>query len=918
MQLDNRFFHHDAQGFFVSDFHAGVDYKQIGHKQNTLIEGIRGTGKTHILKMILSYHIEKFDTNRVLPVYLSIAKLSEHSKKDPDTFRLYLYTNLVKECLETAVKFKDNLQPNRNLLSKSISAIKTMFRIPEETEIDKILNKIDNLIKDLWYQLEFGKIEENNNNEYSIGTKELFGSSIDGKFNLIGNNISTNLKENKEDAVSNKNQNNMVYVGKQLSHSDAVDFLIKFLKQLQVILDLDYTLLLIDECSEAPKEAQIEIFRLLKAIRGIDSLLPETDSPCTFFVGSVYPKGNTYYPTQKDDGFNFEPGHDFTTNYLQWSVTDKDGYTNFFKDMLHNRAKNLIGYTSNRETFISELFDKQDTFILAIYASHGIPRRFWEILKRSYYDGMISYSNLSGTIQAFAQEQLIEHNSLSSKDHSLIYLLSHRLNGQNGDLQDINARTRRSIPQNIFFEADRKVSKHFSNLLMVGVLHDIKRMRTLTRSTIPKPLFALDISIAYTLKAIPEARFVHFLKNELSRNAATNYEKALPIKEEHYTDTFEDKDLNKVYSDNTNNNTATEDGIEEEHYGTIKNYDGKSGFISPDDKESEALFQRINIDDNYADNIISGDRVVFTSLWFNGGRFASNIRKINTVYAEGVVSRIFKNLFGTITIIEDGTEAIFFVRDTHSHIEEGNFVQFLLEETKTDKRKAYNLEVKEYPSILSDGLRNEIIEYVDQYLQNLSEPVSLGKLAISIINKFGDTVRLSNWFGYKKFLNFLESLAFENIYIDKSNPPGYVSLESDNNSELKQNKVLQSYNLPATTKNELIDKLGYKVGIPKLTLDSYLQVFKLLVKLIDEDGYAFNQTAKKLRDIAIENNIKLSRIGSNFILRGIIFSGHYYQKPENNENLQQAFLQNIKNLIEQNEIILTNEENVLLNTLFDE
>jgi len=69
MELPNTFFNHDAQaGGFYPKSHVGIDVSRFGQHQNTLIEGIRGTGKTHVLKMISRYYLDNFERLKVLPI----------------------------------------------------------------------------------------------------------------------------------------------------------------------------------------------------------------------------------------------------------------------------------------------------------------------------------------------------------------------------------------------------------------------------------------------------------------------------------------------------------------------------------------------------------------------------------------------------------------------------------------------------------------------------------------------------------------------------------------------------------------------------------------------------------------------------------------------------------------------------------
>lgn len=82
IEISTNFFKHDAQagGFFPSTHtNPGFDISKFIDKtgQNYLIEGIRGTGKTHILKMINETCLSTYDTNKILPIYVSLASVSE-------------------------------------------------------------------------------------------------------------------------------------------------------------------------------------------------------------------------------------------------------------------------------------------------------------------------------------------------------------------------------------------------------------------------------------------------------------------------------------------------------------------------------------------------------------------------------------------------------------------------------------------------------------------------------------------------------------------------------------------------------------------------------------------------------------------------------------------------------------------------
>ena len=93
-------------------------------------------------------------------------------------------------------------------------------------------------------------------------------------------------------------------------------FKIKINKFFNFIKNRNYAILLLDECSESSDEAQVEIFRLLKLIRG--ACTSDMHTNYVYFLASVYPAYATNYPSKnKGVSFNFDPGQDATVEYLQ-------------------------------------------------------------------------------------------------------------------------------------------------------------------------------------------------------------------------------------------------------------------------------------------------------------------------------------------------------------------------------------------------------------------------------------------------------------------------------------------------------------------------------------------------------------------------------------------------------------------------
>src|SRR5437879_3697547 len=128
MPLPNSFFNHDAQaGGFNPNSHVGFEIRGFGQSQNMLIEGIRGTGKTHVLKMVERYCLDNFETLRVLPIFFSLASISEHTQKPQAEFRQYLYSNIVQCCIEAVERNRTHLQTDRTMLQKAIQSVYRLF-----------------------------------------------------------------------------------------------------------------------------------------------------------------------------------------------------------------------------------------------------------------------------------------------------------------------------------------------------------------------------------------------------------------------------------------------------------------------------------------------------------------------------------------------------------------------------------------------------------------------------------------------------------------------------------------------------------------------------------------------------------------------------------------------------------------------
>jgi len=187
--LDHNFFNHDAQagGFFPkTHINPGFDIDSFikANGKNILVEGIRGTGKTHILKMIASKCIDHYGEYNILPVYISLNMVSEWQGSDIRLFRIQLYANIVSKTIETIENNKANIGYMKSGTEKAIDILKSMFGIKSSADIDNILNRIKNINNGLLRQLTYNseKICEKSKDETEIRSGFSSTSLIQFKF----------------------------------------------------------------------------------------------------------------------------------------------------------------------------------------------------------------------------------------------------------------------------------------------------------------------------------------------------------------------------------------------------------------------------------------------------------------------------------------------------------------------------------------------------------------------------------------------------------------------------------------------------------------------------------------------------------------------------------------------------------------
>ncbi|MFF2178011.1 hypothetical protein ACFVT8_16355 [Lysinibacillus sp. NPDC058147] len=531
------FFKHDAQaGGFFPNTHANPGFsidKFLGESgQNYLIEGIRGTGKTHILKMINQKCIDDFQQKKILPVYVSLASVHEWVENDVKLFRIHLYANIVTQIIKTMEQNKDKIKlAGNNNFQKSVKKIAQMFGLNSSENVDVLIERIkelsEQLLSDLSYNPETIKTV--------FGTQSNMGTTATAKVSIpsVGS-----LGVTSNASYGESEQQEFLYVGNSLSHSNAASFLVNFILEMKNILNHSYTFLLIDECSEVSKEAQIEVFRLLKLIRG--ALTDEVNENAAYFCASVYPPPITHYPSNiNGDSFNFDVGHDAIMEYVSMDELSDD-YIDFYKTLTNNRIREMLseqGYVN-----YLDIMENEKCLILAAYFSNGNVRRYIEILKHAY-DNLIqrighkqsatnvekiNSKDVEEALSSIVPNQVLASNKLTTNDFRILDNIVTKMNKRNkkNETENKSKEVKNKLPANVYFTVSRSEALQLGNLFMQGAIHDKGKTRVkkyYKKDGLRGPLLMLDLSVAFHEGAIDRNRTSDIFAKDLSKNAKSGY-----------------------------------------------------------------------------------------------------------------------------------------------------------------------------------------------------------------------------------------------------------------------------------------------------------------------------------------------------------------------------------------------------------
>jgi hypothetical protein len=195
-------------------------------------------------------------------------------------------------------------------------------------------------------------------------------------------------------------------------------------------------------------------------------------------------------------------------------------------------------------------------------------------------------------------------------------------------------------------------------------------------------------------------------------------------------------------------------------------------------------------------------------------------------------------------------------------------------------------------------------------------PIQCGALANLIIQKHPQLA--ADWNGKGTFRKFAESLNISPAVFDWAVSGGFASNPSKTQILQQQQQLQPQEDWGSDSRLYSTARQIHEVtGIPLLTPVKY----RTLASFIETDtaGHPFHlmETGKRVRDLCRESGNPVNRESVNFILRGLLLSGHSFENgPNDSETLRQKLVDNVRTLCLREQMVLDAIAEAAIDTWF--
>ena len=303
---------------------------------------------------------------------------------------------------------------------------------------------------------------------------------------------------------------------------------------------------------------------------------------------------------------------------------------------------------------------------------------------------------------------------------------------------------------------------------------------------------------------------------------------------------------------------------------------------------------------------------LYTEASANGEILATDLPKLYLTYPEFRRDSHWLGFYSLRAMTSELTK-----RNPELHITEGDPWRVTVRVPTRRKRSEQPAEQdaesveQDETSEAEDQLRKRIIRLVRRMVAKSDEPILMAKAAHDVTNAIGPQVIDSRWAGAGTFKNLLQSADNLEFEIATSPSPGY--LYDPKRHDLPTDEAETDVDVTPEL-NALIGLVYQATGTPNLTPKQYAVLFRAVAADLKENPYNLTKTSKTVRDRCIEEGESISRSNVSYVLKGIIYKGHRFNKRDSAKSLANVYRESVLARCEDVELKLDDREKEMVGT----
>lgn len=170
----------------------------------------------------------------------------------------------------------------------------------------------------------------------------------------------------------------------------------------------------------------------------------------------------------------------------------------------------------------------------------------------------------------------------------------------------------------------------------------------------------------------------------------------------------------------------------------------------------------------------------------------------------------------------------------------------------------------------------DVLAAIAEMVALADAPLPMAKVAQAVTGRFGDAVLRSRWLGAGSFRDLLLTQGIPGLAVSPGKP-GF--LYDPERHVLPASGTVDEVALSDPDLAPLAYRIFQVTDTPYLTPAEYARLFGWIAEEVNDNGYFLHRTSKAVRDRSLEEGSPVARMSVNFVLRGIVFSGHRLGHP---------------------------------------